>query len=127
MVALLMFSLDPIRFWSRVARVDMLACALELMGVYFGLRAIQRRGQLHGAGFCFVAAMFTKQTILLGAVATFSVALLHDWRRALGAAVTSGTVVILVVAALSVMTHGGFLRHLTLIHDQPVQCDRSCR
>jgi len=111
---LLIFSLDPLRLWARVARVDMLAGALEVFGMFLGLRALRRDGQLYGAAFVFVAALFTKQTVLMGAAATFVVALLHDWRRALRAGLAAALLGAAVFAALTIATDGGFPRHVIL-------------
>ena len=109
---LLIFSLDPLRFWARTARVDMLAYALEMTGMYLVLRGLNRRGQLHTAGCFFIAALFTKQTVLMGAVAAFAVALYYDRRRALRAAFTALALGVAAFAALSFATHGGFARHI---------------
>jgi hypothetical protein len=111
---LLIFSLDPLRFWARVARVDMLACAFEVFGMYLGLRALRRGGQLHAAAFVFLAALFTKQTVLMGAAATFMVAFYHDWRGTLRAAVAAGSFGVAVFIILTIVTHGGFPRHIIL-------------
>src|ERR1019366_5031225 len=111
---LLIFSLDPLRFWARVARVDLLACALEGFGMYLGLRALRRGGQLHAAAFVFLAALFTKQTVLMGAAATFMVAFYHDWRGTLRVAVAAGSFGVAVFIILTIVNHGGFPRHIIL-------------
>jgi hypothetical protein len=111
---LLIVSLDPLRYWARTARVDMLAYAFQSIGMYLGLRALNRRGQFYTASFFFVAALFTKQTVIAGAMATFVVAFTHDRRRALSAALAAGTFGVAVFAALSIMTDGGFFRHVVL-------------
>jgi 4-amino-4-deoxy-L-arabinose transferase-like glycosyltransferase len=109
---LLIFSIDPLRDWARIARVDMLACALEMLGMYLGLRALRRGGGLYITALVFVVALFAKQTVMTGAIATLLVALVYDWRRALPAAIVAGAFGTAAFLALTAVTNGGFARHL---------------
>jgi hypothetical protein len=111
---LLIFSLDPLRLWARVARVDMLAYAFEMIGICLGLRALLKGRPPYGAAFIFVVACYTKQTVLAGAIATFLTALLHDWRGAVRAMLPAGLVGALVFVTLTVVTGGGFARNIIL-------------
>ena len=112
--ALLIFSLDPLRLWARVARVDMLASAFEVLGMYLTLRALRGAGGLYAAGFVFVAAFYTKQTALSAGLAAAITIFLHDWRAALRpifAAVCLGGAMFVI---LTILTGGGFAHHIIL-------------
>ena len=112
--ALAAINLPLVQIWALVMRVDMLAIALSLTGIWLGLRAIARPSAIYGAALCFVAAFFTKQTSIAAPAAMFATLLLirpqMAW-RGIAAAVVAGSVAL---AALFVATDGGFFRHLIL-------------
>ena len=85
-----------------------------MLGMYLGLRALQRGGQLYASILVFAAALFTKQTVVIGAIATLLIALCNDWRRTVRAALVVGTLAVVAFAALTIMTAGGFVRHVIL-------------
>jgi len=114
LAALLFSTFQPIEFWARTMRVDMLAVALEFLGMYLGLLALSRPRLLYAAALVFVLAAFTKQTALGGAVATFAVALQRMPGRAIRAALLAGLAGGAIFAALTLATHGGFPRHVIL-------------
>jgi hypothetical protein len=114
LAALLFASLEPVQFWATTMRVDLLAIALEFLGMYLGLLALCRPRFAFAAALVFVLAAYTKQTAVAGAVATFAVLLLHRPRRALGAALLALIAGGAIFGALTVVTGGGFPRHIVL-------------
>ena len=100
--------------WSLAMRVDMLAVAISLLGLWFGILAIKRPAWIAAAAVCFVGAVFTKQTSIAAPIAVFATFLLvHPkaaW-RGIAICVALGSAVLL---ALVVATDGGILRHLIL-------------
>lgn len=114
LAALLFATFQPVQFWARTMRVDMLAVALEFLGMYLGLLALSRPRLLYVAALVFVLAACTKQTALGGAIATFAVALQRMPGRAIRAALLAGLIGGVVFAALMVATDGGFARHIIL-------------
>jgi hypothetical protein len=112
--ALVALAFWPVGFWAPLMRVDMLAFALGLGGIGFGLAALRRPAFIHAASLCFVAAVFTKQTAIAAPAATFVVLLLVRPRTAwtgIAACLLLGTATL---AALALATDGGFLRHIFL-------------
>jgi hypothetical protein len=112
--ALVALAFWPVGYWAPLMRVDMLAFALGLAGIRFGLAALRRRAFVHAAALCFVAAIFTKQTAIAAPAATFLVLLVVRPRTAwtgIAACLLLGTAVL---AALAIATDGGFLRHIFL-------------
>lgn len=114
LTALLFSTLQVIQFWARTMRVDMLAIALEFLGMYLGLLALSRPRLFYASALVFVLAAYTKQTALGGAVATFAVAFLIVPGRAIRAALLAVLVASAIFAALMVATQGGFARHVIL-------------
>ncbi|MEA3039862.1 MAG: hypothetical protein QOE79_2375, partial [Sphingomonadales bacterium] len=112
--ALVALAFWPVGYWAPLMRVDMLAFALGLAGIRFGLASLRRAAFIYAAALCFVAAIFTKQTAIAAPAATFLVLLVVRPRTAwagIGACVFLGTAVL---AALALATDGGFLRHIFL-------------
>ena len=116
---LLVFSFTPIVFWSRVARVDMLAAVWELGGFYLALRALRRPGLLPIAALCFVLAVYTKQTMITGALAAFLVMLTIARWPAIRAALLALLVGGIVAITLHLVTDGGFFRHIIAYNVNP--------
>ena len=104
----------PVLAWAPLMRVDMLACALTLGGLLLALRSLDRPKLIYLASFLFVAAVYTKQTMIAAPAATFGVLLLvHPalaW-RGLAAATLTG---LAVMAWFAAATDGGFVRHVFL-------------
>ena len=102
----------PVYQWAVLMRVDMLAAAFSLLGVWLGILALRRPGLLFAAMACFVAAIFTKQTELVAPVAVLAV---HLWRRPGPTFWAIGFGAVLALAALGavmVASDGGFVRHI---------------
>lgn len=114
LAALLFATFQPIQFWARTMRVDMLAIALEFLGMYLGLLALRRPRLLYAAALVFVLAAYTKQTALGGAIATFAVLLPRMAGRVIRAGLLATVAASVAFAALTVATDGGFPQHVIL-------------
>lgn len=100
--------------WASLMRVDMLASALSLAGLVLTLGSATRPVRLALAALCFVLAIYTKQTSIAAPAAAFvalwlarprAAWILFAWCAGLG---------LCILAGLSLMTDGGFLRHTLL-------------
>jgi hypothetical protein len=93
-------------------RIDLLAIALEFLGMYLALRSLRQPALAFAAALVFVVAVYTKQTVIAGAAASFAVLLVHAparaWRAALLAVLVGG----ITLAVLTIVTHGGFPTHI---------------
>lgn len=116
LAALLFSTFSVMQFWARTMRVDMLAAAIEFLGLYLGLVALSRPRLrlLYAAFLVFVLAAYTKQTALGGAAATFLAALAVAPGRAIRAAGLAFLAGGAVFAGLMAVTGGGFARHIIL-------------
>jgi hypothetical protein len=111
---LAVFSFWPVAYWAPLMRVDMLATALSLAGVYAAMLALKRPPLILLASVCFVAAVYTKQTSIVAPGAVFLTFLLLRPRLAWACA---GGCILLGLAALGALawsTDGGFVRHIFL-------------
>ncbi|MFN8377832.1 MAG: hypothetical protein U0452_04100 [Anaerolineae bacterium] len=110
----LLFAIPWIFFWAPLARVDSLALALSLGGLYLAVRATPRRAPLFPAALVLTLAIYTRQTYLLAApfAAFVWVARMNGWRRALTLIVWLGALVVGAFAVLLVWTQGGIWFHL---------------
>lgn len=110
----LLIAIPWILFWAPLARVDSLALALSLGGLYLAVRATPRRAPLFPAALLLALAVYTRQTYLLAApLAAFVwVWRMNGFTRALTLIVWLGALVIGVFAALLVWTQGGIWFHL---------------
>lgn len=112
--AMIVLGFAPVQLWSVLMRVDMLCMALSFGGLLCGMRALTRPGAVYPAALLFVAAIYTKQTTLAAPAAVFTILLLARPRTALaGMAATIGLGLV-GLAALTLATDGGFLRHIVL-------------
>ena len=110
--ALLPLALLPIASWAPLMRVDMLALALTYCGIALGVWSFRRPGLIYAAVIAFVAAAFTKQIYLAGAVAMFAVSVVRApavTARAYAAGAAFGFAALCI---LEWLTAGGFLRHI---------------
>ncbi|MFL6856810.1 MAG: hypothetical protein ACJ8EB_02755, partial [Allosphingosinicella sp.] len=112
--ALVALNFWPVSFWAPLMRVDMVAFAFGLSGLLFAQEALRRPNRIYAAAFCFVAAIFTKQTSIAAPAAAFLVLLFARpgtaWRGIAACLALGGGA----LAALAVATDGGFLRHIFL-------------
>jgi hypothetical protein len=114
LVGLLLPTITAIDHWSRLMRVDMLAFALSLAGLAFGLRAYARPRWIYAAAACFVAGVFTKQTSLPAPAALFAVMLWLRPQTAIKGMATCVIASLIILIGGSLLTGGGFFRHLLL-------------
>ena len=104
----------PIPLWSPLMRVDMLAFALSMGGVYIGLRSFSRPSAVYPAALLFVLAVYTKQTMIAAPAALFGTLLLYRPRTAFAGILTCMAAGTAALAVLAIATDGGFLRHIFL-------------
>lgn len=104
---LTVFCYWPVVCWSPMFRVDMLAIMLSFLGVW-----LAGRRWLVLAVLAFVLAIFTKQTSITAPLAVMFVALATDRRAALKAYGLGLLFGLSVLLLLTVLTDGGFVRHL---------------
>lgn len=108
------FAFWPVAAWGVLMRVDMVALAFSLAGFWLAMLALRRPAMIVPAAFCFVLAVYTKQTAVAAAAAAFLTLLLARPRTArLGIAVAAAAGLAL-LGFLSWATDGGFLRHILL-------------
>lgn len=114
LTALIFLSCEPVVIWSPLMRVDMLACLLSAGGLALALRAIDRPALLHAAAACFTLAVYTKQTSIAAPAAAFLALLAVHPRLAIRLAIFTVAQSATILAALSWVTGGNFLRHIIL-------------
>ena len=106
----------PVVAWSYLMRVDMLAAALSLAGMWLALHDRPAPASLFRvldlAAIAFAAAIFTKQTSLAAPAATMAIMAAADPRRAARACALGAGVSLLALGALSWATEGRFLTHV---------------
>jgi len=97
-----------------LARVDMLTLALTLWGLALAIRAPEARWRAYAAAALFTAAVFTRQTMLAAPAAATLVLLIASPRDALRLVAAGLLMSLALLAAGTLLTEGGFLRHLIL-------------
>lgn len=112
--SLMALSFAPVTHWAPLMRVDMVATAFGLAGIWFSLKALARPRLIHAAALCFVAAVFAKQTAIAAPAAAFLALLVLKPRTALAGIASSFAMGLAALGALAWMTDGGFLRHIFL-------------
>lgn len=111
--------------WAALMRVDMLATALSLSGLWLTLHAVKRNRAAMGAAFCFVLAVYTKQTAIFAAAAAFPFLLLARPRAAWLLAAWGTGLAVAMLGALMALTDGQFLRHILLYNVNRLDLGRS--
>ncbi len=114
LAALITFTYIPVIVFAPLMRVDMLASALSLLGIYCAVCSLRRPGLLYCSMCSFALAVFTKQTAIAAPLATVPIMLLIDPRRTMRAVFFVSIIAVAVLALLTWQTNGGFLRHLFL-------------
>jgi hypothetical protein len=122
--ALLFPAFEPVSDWALAMRVDMLAGLLTLGGLQLALMALRRPALIHAAALCFVLGVYTKQVTVAAPAATILGLLLT--RPALGwrCLATSAGLGLTALAALTIHTDGGFLRHIILYNINRNEAER---
>lgn len=109
----LFFSFPYVVHWGSLGRVDMLALAFSLWGIWAALRWPDSTAGLGLSVLLLGAAVFTRQSYLLAAPLAMVVHLaLRDWRRALLFALALGALVLGVGGIFTWRTQGGFFFHV---------------
>ncbi|MEO5613129.1 MAG: hypothetical protein ABIT68_10375 [Sphingomicrobium sp.] len=121
---LVLFTLLPVAVWAPRMRVDMAATAFSFAGVWLAVEALRRPALVHGAALCFVAAVFTKQTMIAAPAATFLVLLLVHPKLARAGIATMVLGGLAVLGALTWSTDGGFIRHVFLYNINRFEASR---
>lgn len=101
--------------WSRLARVDLLALALSLTGLWLLYRRWSSWPWLSVALLCLLASIYTRQTYALAAPLAGTVWLWrHDRRRALIFLATLAAATLSLFGALNAITRGSFYLHIVV-------------
>jgi hypothetical protein len=107
--AMFFLAIPYVVYWSPLLRVDMLALALSLTGLYVLVRGSTTRRDLVVSSLLLVAAVFTRQSYILAApLAAFVWLWTNDKRNAITLAALVGAMTILLFITLNVITQGGF-------------------
>ena len=98
--------------WACLMRVDMLAMLLSFAGIALFIAGGRRMPIALLAFLFFVAALFTKQTMVAGPLACGVLLLLESPRRFAITAVLASAAALGTLAALQVVTHGYYLTNI---------------
>jgi hypothetical protein len=110
--ALSVFAFSPIAAWMPLARVDMLAFAFTLWGLFAALHSLGAASRTWLAAALFTAAVFTRQTTLAAPLAATLVLLLASPRDAIRLVLAGLALSLGLLGALTWWTGGGFLTHI---------------
>ena len=110
--------------WAPLMRVDMLSCALSLIGLGLAIRGASRPRALVLAALAFVAAIYTKQSAIAAPAAAFLGLLTVRHRAALHLLAMCFALGVAALAILVAITGGGFLRHIVLYNMNRVDLGR---
>lgn len=107
---LLLISFAPAAYWALLYRVDALALALSLAGLYVCARYPRGRGTVAIAALLLTAAIYTRQSYGVAAPLAACVWLARSagWRRALTLAASIVALGMVVFAVLDLASGGGF-------------------
>lgn len=107
---LVLLAFPPISYWASLYRVDALALALSLAGVWVVVRWPEARLAVWTAVPLLVAAIYTRQSYGVAAPLAATVWILRStsWRRALTLIGLTGGLGAAVFVALEIATRGGF-------------------
>jgi hypothetical protein len=101
--------------WSSLARVDLMALAFSLLGLWVLYRYRESGSGLVLAGICFLASAFTRQTYLLSGPLAGFVWLWHGHRkRALIFLSSFGIAGLLIFGMINAITQGGFYMNIVV-------------
>jgi hypothetical protein len=112
--------------WALLMRVDMLGLWLAFAGLavfIFGRASAMR----YAAFVLFVAAMYTKQSLIAGALACLVAAVILNLRQAMRLLLFTAVLGALVLTLLVFATHGQVIRHLFLYNQNTFSFRRAIR
>jgi hypothetical protein len=104
-----------VMIWSSLARVDLMALAFSLLGLWILYRYRESRTGLVFACICFLASTFTRQTYLFsGPLAGFVWLWHHNHKRALIFISSFGVIGFLIFGMINAITQGGFFMNIVV-------------
>jgi hypothetical protein len=111
--------------WSGLVRVDSLALALSLAGLWIACSRWRSNSWLALALICLLASIFTRQTFLLAAPLACLVWLIHNERkRGLNFLAVFTLLGLSTFLILNTITHGGFYQHIVIANVNRFSCER---
>jgi len=112
--------------WALLMRVDMLGLWLTFAGL--AVFILGRTTTMRYAAFVlFVAAMYTKQSLIAGALACLIVAAILNVRQAIKLLLFTAALSAFVLTLLALATHGQVIRHLFLYNQNTFSLPRAIR
>lgn len=112
--------------WARLARVDLLALAFSLVGLWVLGRRWRSWPWLAVASACLLAAIYTRQSYALAAPLAGAVWLWrNDRRRALLFTAALVSACLSLFGMLNLITRGGFYLHIVVANVNPYRADRT--
>lgn len=109
--ALLPFTQPVMAFWTIYIRFDILAILFELAALYVVLKC-QKSRWVFLAVPLFVLAVYTKQSMVSGAIAAIVYLFLQNKKKAMGFAGTYAVVVAGIMGIGCLLTHGAFFKEM---------------
>jgi hypothetical protein len=104
-----------VMIWSSLARVDLMALAFSLLGLWILYRYRDSQIGLMLACICFLASAFTRQTYILSGPLAGFVWLWHFNRRQALIFISSfGVIGLLLFGTINTITHGGFFINIVV-------------
>ncbi|NJD59615.1 MAG: hypothetical protein FIA98_09485 [Anaerolineae bacterium] len=102
-------------FWSSLARVDLMALAFSLRGLWIRFRYKATLPSLILGGLCFLCSAFTRQTYLLaGPLAGFAWLWCIDRKKALVFIISLSAAGLAIFGTINALTQGGFYINIVM-------------
>ncbi len=118
-------TLQNMRGWVPGMRVDMLGLALSLIGTWMFLEGSRRRSLRYLAFLIFVAALFTKHTLVAAPLACWMVAAIEDRKEAFKLAAFAAALSAIAFVFMQWATNGQFFVHLFVHNQNAFDLDRA--
>ena len=126
LAAVLFWGNPYVLIWSSLARVDMMALAFSLLGLWVLYRSKNSFSWMILAIICFIAAIFTRQTYLLsGPLAGFVLLWHQNHRRALLFIFLIGVTSLLIFGMINAITQGGFYTNIVVANINRYELSRT--
>ena len=124
--ALIFGSIPFVIYWSPLLRIDMLALALSLWGIYLVVSKPERSSSLVLSAILLLAAIYTRQSYALAApLAVFVHLLTINRRKAFQYAVGLGSAVVLFFLGANFISDGGFYTHIVVSNQNSYSFQRA--
>ncbi|MCP4537421.1 MAG: hypothetical protein GY832_09775 [Chloroflexi bacterium] len=122
---LFLLAIPFVVYWASLARIDSLALALSLAGLYLLARWPDARWSMIASALLLLAAIYTRQSYALAApMAAFFWLCAHNWRRAFGLVALVGGLALLLFFVLNMLTQGGFYFNIVTANVNEFGMDR---